>query len=105
MGNASQPGDLQAIALTCRALVYRMQEHDTVFVLGGCQMYVNRMFKLVSQLCQLEVMSRKKGVAADLPGQVLCGGPGQRQPIKGAGAPAHLVHQYQAVGRSEEHTS
>ena len=88
---------LQAITLAGGAVVNGMQEDDGVLVFGGGQVHVDGMVELVRQLRQFEVVGGKQGVTADFPGQVLCGGPGQGQAIKGAGAAADLVHKHQAV--------
>ena len=66
-------------------------------MLGGGQVHVNRMFEVIGQLGQLEVVGGEQGVTPDVLCQVLGRGPGQRKAIEGAGAAAHFIHQHQAV--------
>ena len=75
-----------------------MQEHDTVIVLTGGEVGVIDAGQLLRQLGQLEIVGGEQGERLEVARQVLGGGPGQAQAIKGTGAPADLVHQHQALG-------
>ena len=87
-----------AVALACRAVADGMQEDDLALMLHGVEMHVRRAFHFGRQPGELEIVGGEQGEGADVPGDVVGGGPGQRQPVVGAGATAYLVEEHQAVG-------
>ena len=66
-------------------------------MLNGGKVQVGDIFLKIGQARELEVVGREQGVGADGPRQMDGRGPGQREPVIGAGAAADLIHEHQAV--------
>jgi len=72
-----QLGYLQAVALAGGPVMNIVQEHDGVVMLGGGQVNIHRVGKLVRQLGQLEIVGGKQSVTPNVFCQMFGGCPGQ----------------------------
>ena len=88
---------MDSVALVCGTGHYRPQEcnRSTLFLNGHVVVLDSRQNSF--QLSELVVVGGEDGLALDNVMKVLGDGPGDGQTVKGAGAPAHLVQEDQAV--------
>ncbi len=101
-GQASQRRHLQAEAAVGRAILDRVQKHQLLAVLlivqlDRVQVHIGDARQFGRQFGELEIVRGEQRPGAAVAGQMHGGGARQRQAVVGAGAPADLVHQHQAV--------
>ena len=82
--HACELRDLQAVASVRGPILYGVQKHDAVAMLGRIQMDIRAAVDFVREARQLEIMRGEEREGGQLGSDVACDRPGERQSIKGA---------------------